>query len=95
MEVIFFSFFSKYFLSSVILWIPMIPLEKSHQNLSDYNQFLFKKRFEVNEKQIFSSEEMRNSGNCIYDYAHSFFGEDFNPIRYTGIEYISRYILYV
>ena len=55
----------------------MIASEKSHQNLSDYNQFLFKKRFEVNKKQIFSSEKMRNSGNCIYDYAHSFFGEDF------------------
>ena len=22
-------------------------------------------------------EKMRNLGNCIYDYAHSFFGEDF------------------
>jgi len=27
---------------------------------------------------------MRNSGNCIYDYTHSFFGEDFNPMRYAG-----------
>ena len=27
-------------------------------------------------KQIFSCEKMRNSGNYIYDYAHSFFGED-------------------
>ena len=53
----------------------MIALENSHQNLSDYNQFLLeKKRFEVNIKQIFSSEKMRNSGNCIYDYSHSFFG---------------------
>ena len=25
----------------------------------------------------FSRENMRNSGNCIYDFAHSFFGEDF------------------
>ena len=41
------------------------------------NQFIFKNGFEVNEKQIFSSEKMRNSDNCIYDYAHSFFGEDF------------------
>ena len=44
----------------------------------NYNQFLLKRKFEVNKKQIFfSSEKMRNSGNCIYDYAHSFFGEDF------------------
>ena len=57
----------------------MIPSEKSRQNLSDYNQLLFKKRFEINikKKQIVSSEKMRNSGNSIYDYAHSFFGEDF------------------
>ena len=30
---------------------------------------------------------MRNSGNCIYDYAHSFFEEDFNQTRYTGLIY--------
>ena len=57
----------------------MIALKKSHQNLSDYNQFLFQKRFEVNKKHIFNSEKMRNLGNCIYDYAHSFFGKDFQP----------------
>ena len=45
--------------------------KKTHQNLSDYNQFLFTKRFEVIKKQIFPSEEMRNSGNCNYDDAHS------------------------
>ena len=55
----------------------MIASEKSHQNLSDYNQFLFLKRFEVHEKLIFFSEKMRNLGNCIYVYDHSFFGEDF------------------
>ena len=55
----------------------MIASEKAHQNLSGYNQFLFKKRFEVIKKQIFFNEKVRNSGNCIYDYAHSFFGEDF------------------
>ena len=31
----------------------MIASEKSHQNLSDYNQFLLIKTFEVNKKQIF------------------------------------------
>ena len=56
----------------------MIASEKSHQNLSDYNQFLFKKIFEVHKKkQIFSSEKIRNSDNCINGYAHSFFEEDF------------------
>ena len=37
----------------------MITSEKSHQNLSDYNQFLLRKRFEVNKKQIFSTETIR------------------------------------
>ena len=41
----------------------MIVSEKSHQNLSDYNQFLIKKKFEDNEKIDFIE---RNSGNCIY-----------------------------
>ena len=49
--------------------------EKSHQNLSDYIQFLFKKGFKLNIKSIISSEKLRNPSN--YDYAHSFFGEDF------------------
>ena len=55
----------------------MIAWEKSHQSLSDYNQFFLEKWFEVIEKYTFSSEKMRNSGNCIYDYVYSFFGEDF------------------
>ena len=56
----------------------MIASEKSHQNLSDYIQFLFKNRFEANKKQIISSKKMRNSGNCVYNYAHSFLGDDFH-----------------
>ena len=55
----------------------MDALEKSHQNLSDYNQILLKNIFQVDKKQIFSSEKIRNSGKCIDDYAYSFFGEDF------------------
>jgi len=31
----------------------------------------------VNQIQIFSNEKMLNSGNCVYDYPHSFFREDF------------------
>ena len=30
---------------------------------------------------------MKFSGNYIQGYAHLFFGEDFNPMRYTGIYY--------
>ena len=48
----------------------MIASEKSHQNLTDYNQFLLKKRFEVNKKN--SSEKIK-----IQIIAHSFFGDDF------------------
>ena len=52
--------FSKYLRSSVILYITMIASEKYHQNISDYNQFLFNKIFEVNIPQNFSGEQMRN-----------------------------------
>ena len=48
-----FAVFFKYFGILVILLIPMIASEKSHQNLSDYIHFLLKKRFEVNKKSIF------------------------------------------
>ena len=41
------------------------------------NHFLCKKRFKVNKKIIFCIEKMKNSGNCIYDNAQSFFEEDF------------------
>ena len=43
----------------------MTASEKFHQNISDYNQLLFKKRFEVNKKKIFPSENMRNSGSSL------------------------------
>ena len=55
----------------------MIVSEKLHQNLSDIIQFLFQKTFEFNRKKIISIEQIRNSGNYIYDNAHSFFGKDF------------------
>ena len=41
----------------------MIVLKKSHQNLSEFIQFLSKKK--ICER---SSEKMRDSGNYIYDY---------------------------
>ena len=45
----------------------MIVSRNSRQNLSDYDQFFFKKRFEVHKKEIFSSEKLKNSDNRIYD----------------------------
>ena len=39
--------------------------------------FIKDKKFKVNKNTIFSGEKMRNSDNCIYNYAHAFFGEDF------------------
>ena len=35
------------------------------------------KYFNLMKKMNISIEKIRNSGNYIYDYAHSFFGEDF------------------
>ena len=55
----------------------MIVSEKSHQDLSDYIQFLFKKIVKFNKKRIIFSEKVRNLGNYNYDYAHSFFGNYF------------------
>ena len=39
--------------------------------------FYLKRYFKLVKKQIFSNEKMKNSGNFIYDSAHSFFREDF------------------
>ena len=51
----------------------MIVLKKSHKNLSYYNQFLFKKKFEFNKKkEIIFSKKLRNSGNYIHYYYSSF-----------------------
>ena len=56
----------------------MIVSKISHQNILDYIQFLFLKKFlNFMKTEIVSSEKIRNSGIYIYDYAHSFFGEDF------------------
>ena len=60
-----FCSFFKYFHSLAMFQIRMIVLEKSHQNLSYYIQFLLKKGIEFNKKGIISSEKMKNSGNYI------------------------------
>ena len=57
----------------------MIASEKSHNNLSDWKDFLFKKRYEdmKNWTDLSSEKWEILVGNRIYDYAHSFFAEDF------------------
>ena len=39
--------------------------------------FIQKKILSLEKTDFFLVKKMRNSGICIYDYAHSFFGEDF------------------
>ena len=36
-----------------------------------------KKKLILPNIRFFLVKKMRNAGNCIYDYAHSFFGADF------------------
>ena len=55
----------------------MIVSEKSHQNLSEYIQFLINKHLYSIKKRTISSEKMRNLCIYMYDYAHSFFRKDF------------------
>ena len=50
---LFFAVIFNYFEILVILKIPMIASEKSHENLSDYNQFWMKKTFDVNINSFF------------------------------------------
>ena len=57
--------------------------KKTHQNQSDCNQFLLKK-VEVDKKQIFSCEKLRNSGICIMIALTHSLERIFNPNRYTG-----------
>ena len=78
---------SIYFQSSVILYIPMITSEKSHQNLSDYNQFLLKKRFEVDTKTNFLYWKNREIQVMIFMIKFTRSSERiFNPMRYTGLQ---------
>ena len=41
------------------------------------SSFYLKKKMNLIKKGIISKEKMRYSGNYIYDYAHSLFGDDF------------------
>ena len=75
----------------------MISSEKSNQNLSDYNKFLFKKRFEVNKKQIFSSEKIRKIQVIVFVIMLTHYSERiFNQMRYTSMDiYIYWYIVFI
>ena len=55
----------------------MIASEKSHQNLSDYNQV--KNYFKLTKNRYLIVKKIRNSGNYLYAYAHSFYGKNFQP----------------
>ena len=55
----------------------MIASEKSHRNLSNYNQFLLQKLFKVNKKQIYILWEFMIMLACSSERI-------FNPMRYTG-----------
>ena len=64
----------------------MIVSEKSHQNLSEYIQFLINKHLYSIKKRTISSEKMRNSGNYNYMIMLTRSSERiFNPSRYTGM----------
>ena len=60
--------------------------KKTHQNLSNDN-YHFKKIFEVDKKQIFSSEK-RNSGNCTLVMLTRSSERIFNPMLYTIYYYL-------
>ena len=61
-------------------------IEKKHQNLLDYNQILFKKRFKVNKKTDFllrRNEKIQVIVSMIMLTRSS--ERIFNPMRYTGL----------
>ena len=59
----------------------MIASEKSHQNLSNYNQFFIQNSFEVDKKQIVASEKMRIVFMIMLTRSSV---RIFNSMRYTG-----------
>jgi len=62
----------------------MIASEKSHQNLSDYNQFLFEKSFEIDKNQIFLSKKLEIQVIAFIIMLTRSSQRIFNPMRYTG-----------
>ena len=68
----FLQFFSKRFLSTVSLYIPMFASEKPHQNISYYNVLSFKKDFKliknVEIQVIVIKNMLTRSSEKIYAY---------------------------
>ena len=69
-------------------FFPLLPKFNDFINPDDYMKKMTSKstrlypvfiqtKICILKKRITSSEKMRNSGNYIYDYDHSFFGKDF------------------
>ena len=99
-KFIFFSFFcccSFFRYTFKFQWfqykISMISSKKTNQNLSDYNHFLFIKRLEVNNNQIFSSEKLRNSDNWVSIMITRSSERIFNPMRYNGISHFNTSLI--
>ena len=58
--------------------------KKKHRNLSDYNQFLFKERFEVNRKQIFLVKKWEIHVIVFMILLSRYSEEIYNAMRCTG-----------
>ena len=81
-------FLSKYFPISVILQIPIIASEKLHENLSNYNQFLLKKKkFEV-KKRYFLVKKLEIKVIVFMIMLTHSSERIFNTMRYTGCIYL-------
>ena len=67
---------------------------KIHSNPSDYNQILFKKKFEVN-KNRFLLEKKREIQIIVFMIVLTRFSERiFYPMRYTGIcFYLKKFLV--
>ena len=55
----------------ILIFCKCIVLQYNSKQIFNQN------RFEVKKKQIFSSEKIGKTGDCFYEYAHSFLVEDF------------------
>ena len=52
-------------------------IEKNTSKSIKLKPVFIQKNIRKYKKQIFYSEKMKNSGDRIFDYAHTFFGKDF------------------
>ena len=63
----------------------MIALEKSHQNLSDHNQILFRNRFKVNKNRFFRVNKLEIQVIVFMIMLTRSSEMIFNPMCYTGV----------